>query len=72
MATSINKNKKIVNAIEEDLEQLSSYDGEVAKSYRRKMDADDFATRSNNDIRVLRDVSTHKSKGKIKRGVWFI
>jgi len=41
-------------------------DGEVAKSYRRKMDADDFATRSNNDIRVLRDVSTHKSKGKIK------
>ena len=31
MATSINENKKIVNAIEEDLEQLSSYDGDVAK-----------------------------------------
>ena len=33
MATSINKNKKIVNAIEEDLEQLSSYDGDVAKRF---------------------------------------
>ena len=33
MATSINENKKIVNAIEEDLEQLSSYDGDVAKDF---------------------------------------
>ena len=33
MATSINENKKIVNAIEEDLEQLSSYDGDVAKRF---------------------------------------
>ena len=33
MATSVNKSKKIVNAIEEDLEQLSSYDGEVAKRF---------------------------------------
>ncbi len=33
MATSINKNKKIVNAIEEDLEQLSSYDGDVTKRF---------------------------------------
>tara|TARA_E500000331_G_scaffold332098_1_gene355012 strand:+ start:2963 stop:4771 length:1809 start_codon:yes stop_codon:yes gene_type:complete len=33
MATSVKKNKKIVNAIEEDLEQLSSYDGEVAKRF---------------------------------------
>ena len=33
MATSVNKSKKIVNAIEEDLEQLSSYDGDVAKRF---------------------------------------
>ena len=33
MATSVQKNKKIVNAIEEDLEQLSSYDGDVAKRF---------------------------------------
>ena len=33
MATSVNENKKIVNAIEEDLEQLSSYDGDVAKRF---------------------------------------
>ena len=33
MATSVEKNKKIVNAIEEDLEQLSSYDGDVAKRF---------------------------------------
>ena len=35
MATSAPKTKKIVNAIEEDLEQLSSYDGEVAKRFSR-------------------------------------
>ena len=33
MATSASKSKKIANAIEEDLEQLSSYDGEVAKRF---------------------------------------
>ena len=33
MATSVEKSKKIVNAIEEDLEQLSSYDGEVTKRF---------------------------------------
>ena len=33
MATSVKENKKIVNAIEEDLEQLSSYDGDVAKRF---------------------------------------
>ena len=33
MATSASKSKKIANAIEEDLEQLSSYDGDVAKRF---------------------------------------
>ena len=33
MATSVEKSKKIVNAIDEDLEQLSSYDGEVTKRF---------------------------------------
>ena len=33
MATSVNENKKILNDIEEDLEQLSSYDGDVTKRF---------------------------------------